>query len=383
MNWVKCFVHITRSGTASSRIVLKASGTAAMNGFDIDADNIVVEGFDITSSGNGISFNSDNIDILDNNLHQIHRYGITGSGSDITISGNTIHQVQIGMAIGGNNVLVKNNEITKLYDYGTLGDCDYSRFFGSDIVVRDNFFHDTIDAETGSAHVDCIQTFDVNGDFLNNLLFYNNTCYDFDQGFMGEATSYHQSGDITFDHNIFAHGNAWGIDSIDIADVKVTHNTFYDIYWYGVGLRDDYSTGSIIKNNIFYGGPDGAMNARSYMISEGATGTGDYNLIFKAEDPDPVGSHDILNQDPLFMDAQNNNFRLLNTSPACTGGENNGYIGAVPCSDSMLSCGSIDTDSSGTIENDELLAYINSWYSGSGITTVQLLDAISKWKDGC
>jgi len=380
-------VSIDVSGTSTNKITIHSDieHGAIVKSFDVSGDYIIVEDFRIENPSDANCFNidGDNNEILGNHLDQCKRYGVWVTGDNNLLQDNYLYKPQIGFTILGNNNIIDSNEVDGLHDYGVLGDADYSRFFGSDHIFRNNLFHNMERAEVGDAHVDCWQTFDVNGNSANNILVFNNTCHDFSQGFMGEGGSVGQSGGITFDHNVFAHGGAWGIDSIHIADVIVSHNTFYDIYWYGVGLRNTFSTNGIIKSNIFHGGPDG-MNARSYMISEGATGSGDYNLIFQADDPQDIGPNDIMGQDPMFANIANDDYHLLYGSPACTGGEGGTYIGAFPC-DGYVPPDCVhpaNTDGDSVISNSELVTYIADWKTGS-VSLMEVMDAIAKWKTGC
>ncbi|MFH1510260.1 MAG: right-handed parallel beta-helix repeat-containing protein [Candidatus Woesearchaeota archaeon] len=328
-------VTISRSGVSGSKIVFKSEPgrSAKTQGFVIRGSYIRIESFDITNNGDGAQISGSDVEFVDNFLHEIRGTGIDSSGVRALISGNSLYKIQYGIVVGGDNSVIENNDVQRLYDYG-LGDCDYTRFFGTGIVFRNNRFHGTISSEIGSAHVDCFQTFDNNGEYARNILFENNFCTDFAQGLMGEAIYYHNSRNLTFRNNVFAHGGAWGICSVNIAGVTVEHNTFVDTYWYGVGIRGQYGKDAIIKNNIFYE----AMNERSYTFYDGGNGIADYNLVYKAKYPSSPGAHDLLGVDPMFVDPNSDDFRPKDGSPACNGGEGGTYIGAFPCGTQAQSC---------------------------------------------
>ncbi len=163
-----------------------------------------------------------------------------------------------------------------------------------------------------------------------------------------------------------------------IYDVDIYKNTIYNNQQ---GIDIGSSSGITVRDNLVF---------RNQGTQLSTWGSSDIDSDFNAyADGDtwgfsPEGTHTLHDSaDSLVIDATGDDFRPVDGSVLCGNGENNADIGALTCSGSVPSCGSIDTDSSGTIENDELLAHINSWYNGSGITTIQLLDAIRKWKNGC
>jgi hypothetical protein len=284
-----------------------------------------VEGFNITTDDSltgwteqdGVFIDSDHVEIVDNYLYDLEGTAISGDSVGAYVAGNRVYRSQMGITVSGEGWLVEGNEVERLYNYGG-GDSDYSRFFGDDHVLRGNFFHGTDFSEIGDAHVDCFQTFDNNGEHAYNILFDGNTCYDFHQGFMGEAAYYGNTSDLTFQNNIFAHGGAWGLSVHQIRDVTVVHNVFADIRYHGAGFRDG-ATG-IVRNNIFY-------NAGSnYWASDGGTVEGGYNLLYESGDTIDPGDfpNDLVNRDPLFVDAANDDYHILGGSPAIDAGMNAG-----------------------------------------------------------
>jgi hypothetical protein len=238
---------------------------------------------------------------------------------DVFIENNKIYHSQMGIVVEGDNWIVKNNEIERLFNYGN-GDCDYSRFFGDNHKFIGNKYHGTLWAEIGKAHVDCFQTFDNNGQYAHNILIEKNYCENFMQGFMGEAHYHHNISHILFRNNIFKDGfreNSHGMIVQDISHVRVINNNFLNIKWRGVAIQSDdhgLSKYAVIKNNIFYN----CGTSYSYFDH---TSSGDFNLIFKTPNNPNIGVHDILNQDPDFYDTPGGNYRLNNNSPAINAGE--------------------------------------------------------------
>jgi len=323
------FIH---SGSPGQKIVFKSHPrrSATTWGFDTNSPTAGsytrIEGFNIVWDTTltswrdfGIYITSDNVDVVDNYISNFRKTAIQGRWSqpwtrNIYIAQNKIFHCQMGIGVQGTNWIIEDNEIERLFYYRP-GDCDYTRFFGDSIIFRHNYFHGTDPDSIGTAHVDCFQTFDNNGEYARYVVIDGNYGFDFAQGFMGEAHFYHNSHDIIFKNNIFARGWAWGLCVQDIANVKAYNNTFAYIRWHGIGFSGQYAQGGEVRNNIFFN------TNTSYWWADTATATGDYNLIFGASPPTVVGPHDILNQDPKFIDSLNNDFRLQPNSPAIDNGD--------------------------------------------------------------
>jgi hypothetical protein len=280
-----------------------------------------IEGFNITTDpsltnwtdANGVFIASDHVEVIDNYFYNLDSAGISGEAVGAIIRNNRIYHCQAGLTISGSDWLVEGNEVERLYQYGN-GDCDYSRFFGDNHLIRHNFFHGTLFNEIGAAHVDCFQTFDNNGEHAHNITIDGNVCYDFHQGFMGEAAFYHNISDITFSNNIFAHGGAWGLCVHQIQNVTVVHNIFADIAYHGAGFRDG-ATG-FIWNNIFY-------NAGSnYWASDGGVVEGGHNILYSTEGTIDPGDfpNDLVNIDPLLIDPAGDDYHIPAGSPAVDAG---------------------------------------------------------------
>jgi hypothetical protein len=327
----KIFFSAGQSGTPDRRITFRANGDATMPGFyTANADYLRIEGFRITNSltdwntKQGIYIRSNYVEVVNNYFYEIKSAAvngrdINGTARGIYLANNRIYRCSKGFNVAGKDWVVENNEVERLYDWGSEGfsseDNDNCRFFGENHIIRNNLFHGTLSSETGDSHVDCFQTFDNNtdGDPIQNILIENNRCLGFfHQGFMGSASTHNNTHDIVFKNNIFAHGGSWGASVHEIKNVVFFNNVFADIGYHGIGLRDG-ATGTV-KNNIFY-----EINS-SYWSSSGGKIEGDYNLIYEARDPSEPGPHDIIGLDPLFVDLDNNNFALQAGSPAIDAG---------------------------------------------------------------
>jgi hypothetical protein len=325
-------VTFAHSGTSDNKIVFKAAPrrTVYMQGFNTtNAHYIRIEGFDITNNlpgwmGGGIWVSSNNVEIVDNYFHNIPYSAINPNWSGVStnniyVANNRIYCCTKGIVVNGDSWLVENNEVERL-QHPEGGDCDYSRFFGENHIIRNNYFHGTIESEIGTSHTDGFQTFAVNpGECARNIIIENNIVRDFyHQGFMMEGKEgTHDS--IIIRNNILDGAASWGICSEGISNLRVENNNLINMGIHGIGFRmsDTIPTTGIIKNNIFY-------NAGSNYWSEpGCTLDSGYNLLYKTSGTISASSYpnDLLNIDPNFIDITNDDYHLQNGSPAIDAGD--------------------------------------------------------------
>lgn len=314
------------TGSPGNMITFKAEPRRTINmwGFyTLNADYLRIEGFNITTSltgwteTQGIFIRSDYVEIVDNYFYEIkaaavQAYWGTPWPKASYVADNRIYYSQMGIVAAGEDWLVENNEVERLYKWGG-GDCDYTRFFGENIIFRNNHFHSTNIAEIGTAHVDGFQTFDNNGEYARNILIEGNVVRDFHQGFMGEAGFYGNSSDIIFRNNIFSDSWSWGLAIQEIRNVVVIHNVFANMTYHGVGFNNGAS--GIVKNNIFY-------NAGSnYWADAQSTVEGGYNILNREGYPNHIEATDLV-VDPLFVNVNplSYDFSLQVTSPAMDAG---------------------------------------------------------------
>jgi hypothetical protein len=329
-------VRIDRSGTTTKRIVFRAYArrTATVDGgFEINAEDISLVGFRITRSGkvDAVKIRGDRAEVADNYFFDCEYKAIRGDWgakpAAVRVVDNHIYHCQSGIVVEGEQWLVEGNEVERLYNYGN-SDCDYARFFGNDHVFRDNFFHGTQQAEIGSAHVDCFQTWDGGGLYAQNVLFESNRCFNTHQALMTE-NDYDNIHHLIFRRNVIGHGPVggylgYGLFVKGLPYITAVNNTFVDIRYRAIYIRADndrpkYAT---IKSNIFY-------NVGSSYTFEDASNVGDYNLLYRASNPD--GGPNDFEADPLFVDPAGDDYRLTPASPACGAGEGGVDIGAFPC----------------------------------------------------
>jgi Protein of unknown function (DUF1565) len=345
-------VRVNTSGAAGQPITLRAMPrrTAVVGGFQVQADCITVQGFEITAGKPSVAvqLGGSHCEVLDNFIHDM-MVGVAGTGGKPSADGNTrdysavahnriaynkVYHSEYGFILGGEDWLVENNEVNRLFMFAAgnkYDDCDYSRFFGKGCVERYNYYHGSTASEIRIAHVDCIQTFTANGEIARDLVFEKNTCFDFHQMCMVESAPH--IGSVkgwTFRRNIVSANSptmsgGWGPDIIQTPDVTIANNTISVVRWATIGLRGKESTNGQIRDNILCDAERAVVDGDESFSA--ANPVVEYNLTFKTW-PAP-GEKNINGKDPLFVDPAGRNFRLRKGSPAVGAGEAGVTLGAL------------------------------------------------------
>lgn len=344
-------VKVNAGGTEGKPIAFVAMPrhSVTVGGFDLEASYIRVEGFEITAEkpATAVQLRGSHCQVLDNYIHDMTTAvngtygepspdGASRDYSTVThnrIAYNEVYHCEYGFILGGNDWLVENNEIRRLFMYASgnrYDDCDYTRFFGKGCIQRFNYYHGSLTSETKVAHVDAIQTFMNNGGMAQDLLFEFNTCFDWGQGAMVESAPYIGSvRNWTWRHNIYSsnlptYKGAWGLNVIQTPDVTIENNTFAGITWFGVGLRGKESTNGRIRNNLFC---EVERAVDDQMDFSPANPVIEYNLTFETA---PLAAETNINgKDPLFADPEQRDFRLKQGSPAVGADKDGATIGAL------------------------------------------------------
>ena len=336
-------VNITNSGASGSPITYQVQGTVVMKGFNITANYIVIDGFEVANTdyiprwncttSAGICVYGAYNTIENNYIHDAAWRGIKldgGVGDDTShdniVRNNKLYRNEYdGIHINGQNNLIEGNEIwdtvqchpsvtaiedsepdnngQKCPNYPAVGtDANGITFFGSGHIIRKNYIHDILFGPPGinpaigdyndNPHIDCFQTSEGNGEVASNILFEQNYCDNLQyyvaggapgSGFMLGGGANH----LTIRNNIIRAYFAINCSASGNANYLYIYNNVIvgDLQYTnsGGGIYLYYSTYSTVENNIFY-------DQAYFPIAVNHTATGifiDYNLTYNSDNSTP------------------------------------------------------------------------------------------------
>ena len=238
-------VKVAASGAEGQPITFQAMPrrSARVWGFDLAASYIRVVGFEICGPQPlvAVEVGGSHCEVLDNYVHEMMQaVGTHGEYSAVAhnrVAYNSVYHSEYGFVIQGNDWVVENNEVNRLFMYAAgrwFDDCDYSRFWGDGLIERYNYFHGTRPSEINTAHVDCLQTWlDSSSGWSKHVTLESNAFFDFHQGCM--VSSDPNIGGVrywTFRHNIYSTNwspeflrGGWGPDICQALDVTIENCT--------------------------------------------------------------------------------------------------------------------------------------------------------------
>jgi hypothetical protein len=339
-------LDISNDGALGSRISIVGqsdlstviAGRVLITGDYITFEDITVNMADGTLIGinlNGIAGIVNNVDVmttstaLGTNVVGV-QYGGLGQGN--TLSNSVVRAGCYGIILFGDadsasgGHIIDGNELTEMRaDSASCGDIDYMRIFGDNHTIRNNRLHGIDRDLSPEAHVDCFQTFDNNGldRAIENMLVENNFCSDASQGVHFEGTFFLASTNVIFRNNVFTRTTAWCALFRNIEDVHFLNNVC-DI---SSGSSGPYCRGTSyttceFKNNIIYGDAANYGVTDTAVLIDGAAGEpGENNLLYDPGTTITGYADDLINVDPLFVDADGDDYRLSGASPARDAGQ--------------------------------------------------------------
>jgi hypothetical protein len=345
-------VQAKHSGELDKPITFKAEEGVIVRGFRIE-DQIYIRiiGFEITHQNSNAQHEgiwlvrAHGCEILDNYIHHVYTLGIwmhhSGPSNNVLIRGNRMEFIgsveghetgEIAILGRGNHNIVEYNDISHVGDFLNV--------WGENNIIRNNYFHDCYLSDfplcplPEGHHIDGFQYWSDERILLTRTLVENNLFVDSSvphahtvllRDFDNTGSS-----EFLFRNNVCARNGSYTFGVEQFEHARVVNNTFVDELsaqspkaYYCVSFLSYSNFGSVI-NNIFYNSVrDGGRVY--YADPESQAGfRGDYNLAFNSGCGsscswlDPIRSEEngILNQDPLFENYPEENFRLQQNSPA-------------------------------------------------------------------
>lgn len=178
-------LNITASGTEGAPIIVTGDGNTTVKGIRINANNVVVQGF------------------------------------------NVIGAAAPGVQLKGNNLTLQNTKI----DHPVGGDHDGIRYFGDGIKILHN--HISNITNTGGAHADCMQTFATTTPTSHNVLISGNRCENIDNQCLiaqgphsraGDGSGRGESSGLTFTNNFCDAHASQAVHIDDVQNVTMMNN---------------------------------------------------------------------------------------------------------------------------------------------------------------
>lgn len=252
---------LTRSGTASDPIVVESNG-ARIGGVEIDADNVVLQGFNVWGAG-GIVAQGQNVTIRANDVRDAANDGIICapcSGAQIAANW-VIRSDGVGIVISGQDSGVHDNDVSQSIRQ-TAPDADGIGFAGTGLTFLRNYVHDIGAAgyPAGQApHADCFRTADSPGQAGSGVLLAGNVCANVSGRCLAADGSQGQRAappggtpSLRFLDNYCQNGAPQAVALTAYPDVLVQGNTFSADYRVAV-LAEQGSTDVTVSGNTMVG----------------------------------------------------------------------------------------------------------------------------------
>ncbi len=246
-------------------VTVRATGAVTIASAELSGSDAALDGFTVAGPAeNGISYTGTNHTIATNlvsgrGINTGIRCSDCGSGHLVT--GNTVTAVtNYGIWVSdGEGIIVERNNVYDLWKDGDGGgDVDAMRFWGTNLTIRNNYFHDINEHKSsGSPHTDCMQTYQT-GDrqIARNILIENNYC-------------------VRVSRQALIASNHLECE-YDISDFVVRGNVFetYDASVVNLGSVSNIT----LENNFFLGGVKAQVLAVDYTREESPCGLPDENI---------------------------------------------------------------------------------------------------------
>nr|WP_239522310.1 right-handed parallel beta-helix repeat-containing protein [Geodermatophilus sabuli] len=254
---------LRRSGEDGQPIVLTAEG-ATVRSVTVEGRDVVVQGLTVVG-GEGIDLRGASLVARDNRVVRASQDGISCEEecADVLIERNTVEETDgSGIIVEGQRIAIRGNDVS-----GSVrreaGDADGLRFFGSDIEISGNTVHDIKDdGYVGEPpHTDCFQTFDNSRIPTVRAVITDNVCRNVDaQCLIATAEESGDDGEIGRSSDIRFTGNQCQVEGSQalliqwFPQVVVRGNSFDGPFLDRAAIFLDGSTGGEFTGNTVVDG---------------------------------------------------------------------------------------------------------------------------------
>jgi len=338
-------VTLKTSGTQDKPITFRAGPTrkARVASFRVDADYIVIEGFEITSDKAKFGIHAGEAHrknarignrFINNYLHDIKGTAIY-TGEKAVVKDNLLKNVYRG-AFVNSGTLFENNEIDTLVaemvernGKTQPNKTQYTFFAGDHITFRGNYFHGAPEEHLITGMGVCF--FASWDEWIigpsNHILIENNRCFNATHASEPTANKLQQSSHITYRNNVFVNTVYVGVMPKKFTHVTVENNTFINCGAYPIWLQGPQCETAVVRNNLItYMDRDRVVEKFGWKPSEsgiridfgGDKSFADHNLFHGCVNRG-YGKNDVT-AEPQFVDPANGDYRLKPGSPGIDAG---------------------------------------------------------------
>lgn len=266
--------------------------------------DIILRNNTVYNNGNhGIKFDGDVAGFIDRE----HIHDSIIENNIVYGSGQVNEGIGIHVSTGHYNITVRNNTVYNNKHQGLVAHEVWDSIYEKNDVYSNGI---GLDSEGGGIAIWRSKNITISGNKVHDNVAGTGRGIELWNNLDGSPTAH------TVVNNIIFNNSSYGIDVAagSISGVKVYHNTIVSNQT-GIRLSATNSSGHTVRNNIIY--------QNTTQISQGNGNTFDYNLYYPDVFFNEKGANSIY-EDPMFVDAEGNDFHLDLDSPAVDSSANVG-----------------------------------------------------------